>query len=164
MAAIPITIGAGTSSAGRCRSPLFISLMLSDALTALWLPRAGPLPCCGSPVARTSGTYEIGLALVGAGAILVFISTGRAGRERLRPAGGYLLLAMVRLSAWLGWLGLSQNGARPRGSSFRTPHALGLYASDQGSMVNALWQALPFAEWLPKLLHRATSAALYRRC
>ncbi len=140
---------------GAMSEPLFLLLMCTGCLFLVsWLAtqRHRSLVGAGVALGLAAMTRYAGVALIGAGAVVVLVFTPSSWGRRLRASAGYLLLAVFPLGGWLGWLTLSPSGAQAR--EVVAPDLAILWDASEsvrGSIVDALWQSVPYAQWLPKL-------------
>lgn len=165
MAVIPITAGVlPILFSGAMSEPLFILFACIGCFClAMWLTTPGPLwlVVAGLSLGLAALTRYAGVPLVGAGFLAVVIFARMGWKERLGSTGWYLLFSAGPIGAWISWLAMPQNGVEPRGVVLPDPSTLWETTQTiRGSLVDALWVSLPYAQWLPKLHYTERLALL----
>jgi len=149
---------------GALSEPLFLVLLCAGTYSlARWLAFRMPADIVLSALALglAAVTRYAGMPLIPAGAVVVLAFSGSSWQRRLRDAAVHLLLGVLPVGLWFGWLAWLPSAAQARG--FTVPDLSVIWETSQpmrGAMVESLWRSVPYGEWLPELPYAARAGIL----
>ena len=143
--------------------PLFIFFCILHGLFLILYFRGGHirfLLLAALTAGLASVTRYIGIALIGAGAVSVFLFCRGKWFARLKLALLYFMLACLPLAAWFGWSYFGANHSVAGRTSLGLSGILGRLQPFRLAMVSTLWGWMPLQDKLAHIPYREQMAFL----
>ena len=137
--------------------PLFIFLCILHGLLLILYFRSGRIRflLLAALVAGLAALARyIGISLIAAGTVSVFLFCREKWAGRLKQSVLYFVLACLPLAAWFGWSYFGANHSMAGRSSLGLRGILGRLQPFRLAMVNTLWGWMPLQDKLAKIPYR----------